>query len=447
MVDLALDFDLNSLLVDGIPVFENVLEESLFGPLDLENLVSEANDTGTLDFGRLTLKDPPILRDIVSFDLVRVTFKARRATRGLSVGFHDDFLTRTRRTEASYRGIPVLDRAIGFTPELALELRLTTFDPLDVDGEVLVRARPNGRRIDAVDAFLNAIGNVEVNEVSPARGTRLEELLIDRVNDDLETVDFGATTIGDPPFGEFDIAIMDVTGVELGLGNIDFHTQFPRRTQAFFRTSPVKDLQLTGVDLVAVAPGQLPNLAKIFPNTDNTPQFEWDTPLVRPAAGIRTFTLAVSRILLPDNVLQNVDVRDPRVGSLLCFDAEGLVVECLIAGGAQFNVEQVAFVRYTLSDELTPDGDYRFTVKATDNLGQLGDDTSIIFRVDSTPPTVPGPTGPLAVDLAFTNDVAPLLQWDPSQDNLTPNFGAGVRCPDRLYAGLQQPHSPDNAGA
>ena len=292
-VDALLDFDSDTLEVEEVVPAEGIL---------LEHVI--INDrTGTIDLSAFTTG--PALNTgfsvAESFDLARITLRHKRAARGLSVGFSERF---PRKSEAFYREVSVLNDLKGFPVELALELRLNTFDGPAFEADVVVQARLNGNRASAVDVLLESSGDLEMNGIARAPGSKLGTVLSSTVDPAAGTAEYGATIrlvppFGVPPLGEFDLAILDVTAGRIAVGDdpstdeITFQTEFPRSTNVALNGTPIPVDRLKPVRMEARPPGRLPNLRRTTSNFDPTPTFQWDPPVRRPAAGIRTFEVSI----------------------------------------------------------------------------------------------------------------------------------------------------------
>ena len=427
-VDALLDFDPDAYEVQEVIPAPGIL-------LDLEHVV--INDRArTIDVSAFTTGpalntgDPP--RE--PLDLARITLRHKRATRGLSVGFSERF---PRRSEAFFREVSVLRDLKGFPAELALELRLKTFDGPSFDADVVIQARLNGNRASAVDAFLKSSGDLIMRDIARAPGSQLGTVLKRAVDPATGTAEYGATIrlvppFGVPPLGEFDLAVLDITAGRIAIGDepstdeIFFQTEFPRRTNVALNGTPIPVERLKGVRMEARPPGQLPNLRRLTSSFDPTPTFQWDPPVRRPAAGIRTFELSIigSGDIPNQNPVEG-DVRN--ICTLECFGVGGVPVDCFVL--EVFDVDGVSWVNFTTAEELE-DGRYNISVKAIDNLGQPGEETRLPkedrpFTIDTRPPTIPITIGDLRSDpldperVAFTNDEEPLLEWEASVDGLT----------------------------
>ena len=201
---------------------------------------------------------------------------------------------------------------------------------------------------------------------------------------------------------------------------MDFHRDFPRETKAAFRNTvyAADRLNLVDLEMRAVPPGLLPNLKKTTPdNQPQSPIFEWDPPIRRPAAGIREFAVNIEGTgNVPGPSRVSGDARD--IGELKCFADDGSLISCFVeqSGVVVFNIDRVTYVQLTLG-RLLNDGRYSLSVTPTDNLGQTGVTTTRTFTMDTIPPTDPVPTSPS--NGAFTNNPTPLLDWEDSVDLLS----------------------------
>ena len=430
-VDALLDFDVSTLRVLAVTASGD-------GRIDQQLVSAFDNELGTIDFSTTITGDTPN-----DFNLVSVTFQAVKATQSLGAGFHREFPRKTDVALAVFiedegvldPSVSVLRDLFGFPLEIALQLRLTSFNSFAAD--VFIQVRPNGNRISTVDAFLDYTGDMTLADPVSAPGTAMELVLTADSDNENETVNYGALTLGDPPISEFDLAVIgaSLTGDTTGdlsamqilfhcfdgagdpIGSPDCTPPFPRNTQGAFEGSSVAARLVPLATLTPFPPGVLENLKKTTPGNDNTPTFQWDPPLIRPVAGIEAFSLSITGTGNPAgpsvvNELLN-DANPPQ-----CFGAGGSVVDCFVEAEI-FNFDNVTFVEFTVPQAMT-DGKYRLSVAAVDNLNQTGDETEIpLFSIDTGAPTVPVVTGNLGVDLAFTNDPQPLLEWETSTDGLT----------------------------
>ena len=429
-VDALLDFDVSTLRVLAVTASGD-------GRIDQQLISAFDNQLGTIDFSAT------ITGGTGDFNLVAVTFQTVKATQSLGVGFHREFPRKTDVALAVFveeEGVldpplSVLRDLFGFPLEIALQLRLTSFNSFQA--EVFIQVRPNGNRVSTVDAFLDFdTGDMTLANPVSAAGTAMELVLTGDSDNENGTVNYAALTLGGPPISEFDLAVVGAsfTGDLAGLAGMQilFHCfdgtgdliadedctpPFPRNTQGAFEGAsvPVRLVPLT--TLTPFPPGVLENLKKTMPSNDNTPTFQWDPPLIRPVAGINSFVVSITGT--GDNPGPSVvagDVND--VNPPQCFGADGSVVDCFVQAG-EFNFDDVTYVEFTVPQVLA-DGRYRFSVAAVDNLSQTGDETEIpLFSIDTGTPTVPVVSGNLGVDLAFTNDPQPLLEWETSTDGLT----------------------------
>ncbi len=429
-VDALLDFDPQTLRVVGIaPTGDGAL--TLF-PTPRSN-----NQFGTIDIAGSATGVPPT----GDFVLAVVTFQTLKATQTLNVGFHEEF---PRPSGAKFSGAPILKDLIGFPVEMALELRLNEFEaPFDAD--VTLVMRPNGNRVTAVDAFLVSTGDLVIDGLAQAAGSPFERVIRSEFDPTTGTADFSSTTFGAPPVGEFDLAVLDVTITTTG-GRMDFRKVFPelgKRSDASFRGDPIPQdrLRLTGVDLVAVPPGTLPNLQRTTGDLENIPTFQWEPPVVRPAAGIKLFRVAVTGsgrdpgLSSADGVItgvQNQVVTFPlfrvavtgsgrdaglssaagiitgetnQVGTFRCFDFAGQV-PCFVGG--RFNIDVVTSGDFRLSSPLAS-GDYLITVTPVDNLDQVGVFTAFQFTVPAGALQEKAPR--LLSPIGLINDATPRFGW------------------------------------
>ena len=206
-----------------------------------------------------------------------------------------------------------------------------------------------------------------------------------------------------------------LSGSVLPADRIDFQQEFPRNTQPSFRGLPVPDvrLRLAGVAIEAVPPGTLPNLRWSTPEEENIPTFQWDPPIKRPAAGIETFQVTIIGTGVdPGPTIFIGDVK--QLGILQCFDALGSSLTCFTGdvAGKVFDVDAIAFVQFTLNLPLA-NGDYVLTVRAKDNLGQIGDPASISLTV--AVPGLPSPVLIIPPDEGFARENRPLFEWTASE--------------------------------
>ena len=427
-VDVFLDFDTTTLEAVSIQLTSDL--DQLLGPETIDNDAGNVAFSVTSSGGSVT----------GNFDLAVVTFKTKLATQALNVGFSQEF---PRRTEVAFQGVPVLNELVQFQPELALELKITTF----VEGaicdlycaQVNILVRPNGNRIDTVDALLDFTTDNDTQITSINLGERFEVELERTWDPVLGTVDVAMSTVGDTPVEEFSLAVVGITTDQILLsddpsvpGTFEFSADFPRISQPAFDSEPVppdreSPLQqrfalLTGVELRADAPGALPNVIRTTANIDNTPIFQWDPPIVPPPAGIQTFEITITSGGLP---VVDFDARDV-ADELTCFDIVGTPIACFVPNPFNilvFDQDRVVWVRFIVVDEPElADGRYEFSVRAVDNLGQRGIESPEVpapFVIDTEPPDIPIPTGKHSQTDVFTNDESPTLEWAPSPDNLT----------------------------
>ena len=419
-VDALLNFDPEALQVVG-PILpgDGRLEQVIVSRVDAAR--------GTIEFSAVT-QGTPVTQD---FDVAVVKFQALQATRALSVGFRKDHPTDS---DAAYQGVSVLRDLVGFPVELALELKLTSFDLPNLDAEVVIRARPNGSRVSAVDAFLD-VDPTDIGLESIAHGRRLEQVLTGDLDRAAGHVGIGAATFN-PTVGEFDLATVKAVITAASLDalapmQVLFHCYdatgnpipgcalFPRSTEVALNGESVLDVLTPLATLRLQPPGAVENLIQRSPDNQARPTFDWDPPRVRPAAGIRTFNIAITGS--GDDPGPTVVAGDfAEVGTVQCFDANELELPSCFDASGSLDIDNVAFFRMALKTALG-DGRYTISVSPVDNLGQQGElKGSKLFSIDTQPPTVPVTTGPLGADLAFTRDTTPLLEWDPSTDNLTP---------------------------
>ena len=288
-VDALLDFDPDTLEVLSVVSTGGSRNE-------LGIIIRFDNQAGTIDFSSVSTADA------TTGDLAEVTFRAREATESLNVGFHEED---PRRTEAAFQGASVLRELIGFPVEIALELKLKTFEsPFDI--ETVIKVRPNGNRISAVDVFLDfestVTGDLEVKSITRGKDIKPVEVLGFSTSDNV--ADFSASILGPARTTEFELAVVNavLTGdLSVLEKQIKFIREFPRKPGAFFRGSTIPDdrLRLVGVVIEDALPGAPENLQpvdSIFDATFNTPTptFRWDPAVKRPAAGIRTFSLIIT---------------------------------------------------------------------------------------------------------------------------------------------------------
>ena len=410
-VDALLDFDPSTLKVLSV--------DATGDRVTLELL--KRFDEGTIDFSAQVTSG-----DGTAFDLLVITLRARRTTRGLPLGFSQEHPRRTDAVLGTGDGVDVAGAAsvlrdpIGFPVEIALGLRLNPPFQRPFDGDVVVRVRPNGNKFTAVDTFLDfdtgdqANSGISIDEIIP--GERLEVPLVSTIDNTKGLVDFSRVTFGAPPVQEFILAVLDITAFRrTGDDRIDFHTDFLRKTLLALNGTAIPDtsLRLVGLSTNVAPPGPLPNLKKTTPDFITPPSFEWDPPIQRPAAGISTFVISITKGAA---TIRTGDVR--QFGTLQCLGDGDSQVDCFALG--TFDVANVRVVRLSLNDPLS-DGDYGLAVTAIDNIGQPGEVTSLPepFTIDTQAPAIPIPTGDLGVDGAFTNDISPLLEWLTSQDLLS----------------------------
>ena len=411
--DVHLDFDPRELRVVGIaPGGDTRLDQEILSQFD--------NTRGTVDYSALTFGDPA--RD-PAYDLIIVTFETRRATRSLSVGFHQDLpFEFPRKTEAAYLGVSVLDKLVNFPVEIALGLRLETFvQPFQAQIPIIVR--PNGNRVAAVAAFLNfPPANVEVTSIT--RVPTLETLLSSEFDNPAGTLGYNAVTLGTPPIGQFILAIVEAKlSGDLGGAQILFHCYdasgdiipgcdiFPRRTDAFFGAQSVLDILTPLASLAPPPPDALENLRRLTPDLDNTPIIAADLPADFPAAGIKNLDISIggSGDVPGPSTITDADVVD--VATLTCFDADGVETACF---------EGAATVTIELNDALG-DGRYIVTLRAVDNLNQAGAEAqSDLVTIDTTAP--PKPTLQDPADGSFIGTQLPTLIWSRVVDVLNATF-------------------------
>lgn len=401
----ALDFDTRDLEVVNVSNGDGRLDQVLVNSVD--------NRRGEIVFSAFTL-DPAPSDDFV---LTVVRFRAKRSTRSLSVGFRED-------SDAVFSAASVLRELRGFAAEMSLELRFRSFQAPNFDADVVVNVRPNGNRIDTVASFIDFTpGGMEVNGISPGR--RLETVLLSAFDNSIGILDYTALTVSRPAIGEFDLAVVDsvLIGDLDSLANIQ--VLFVGETGAAFNSEPVPLVLTSLLTLRPDAPGPLENLTKTTPSNDTTPTIQWGPPLSRPSAGIRTFRMTISGTGdTPDpQGLQGVDVLD--IGDVRCRDVAGGPTPCL--GDFEFNLDQVATVRFTLAPDLTlPDGRYRLALIAVDNLGIGGEETVLLdgFIVDTTPPEpfVLLSPDPGEEPTAFVKIRNPVTEWSAAADELSDVF-------------------------
>ncbi len=410
-VDALLDFDPETLEVLGIARTGDIL-------LDQVTVSRFDNAAGTIEFSAVTTTGI-----FSTGDIAVVTFRTRQATQSLNVGFHEEF---PRGTKAAFQSASVLRNLLGFPVEISLKPRFTeVVGGFSVDVDVVVR--PNGNRVAALNAFLDIIntgtGDLQVNGISAVTEPRLEFVLAAGTSDG--SVNFNAITLRVPPTTEFDLATVNMafTGIPSSLADVSmlFHREFPRKTDAAFRGVPAVNLRL--VDLVSLelllpgAPENLGPLDSIFDATFNTqtPTFLWDPPLRRPTAGIRTFNVGITNVGItgPVNVSGNVD--EVQFGTLECFDALG---NSIGTGGGCFTPEtgdKAAIFRFRAAQQLL-DGNYSISVKAIDNLNQVGEPAQLAFSIDRVPPAAPALVSPDddPARPSFVNTSTPTFDWNAS---------------------------------
>ena len=321
----------------------------------------------------------------------------------------------------------VLDELIGFPAEIALQLRLTSFDPPNA-ADVLVQVRPNGNRISAVDALLDFDpADIQVIEVTP--GALLVEVLTGDFDNSAGTIDIGALTLGPSAIGEFVLATISLslpnTAITSDLEDREllFSESFPRETKAAFAGAEVPSKLAPLATLTPFPPGQLPNLEKSTPDNQKGAQFDWDPPIARPVGGLESFRVSiVGTSDQAGSSVINGDATD--VGTLECFSVDELGVPrsipCTLA--SPINIDEISFFRLSLNDNLA-DGRYVLTMTPFDNLGQSGESTELPdFVIDTEVPPTPSPPAPLPREgevVAFTKETAPVLAWTESEDPLS----------------------------
>ncbi len=219
-----------------------------------------------------------------------------------------------------------------------------------------------------------------------------------------------------------------IQGCELGF----------RNTQAAFRGESVAD-ELTALELSPLAtlrpeaPGAVENLRKITPSNFDIVTFQFDPPTALPAG-----LSALEASLRLDGSTEDVFTDIQGLGTLECLDDQFGTIG---VGDSCFNpdtLERVTAFRLTLAGR-PADGRYTFTVRATDEVGQVGDESVLEFKIDRRPPTVPAVTGALGTDLAFTNSTSPILEWNRSTDDLTPFDGIEYDAEIDLTRGFPAP--------
>ena len=418
-VDALLDFDSSALEALAVEATGDDRVETVLA-------TSFDNEQGTVDFSALVTGDPD-----ERYNLAVVTFRARRASEALSVGFHQEF---PRKTEVALAvkvnpiGVAsVLDELIGFPAEIALQLRLTSFDPPNA-ADVLVQVRPNGNRVSAVDALLDFDpADIQVTGVTP--GALLVEVLTGDFDNSAGTIDIGALTLGPPTIGEFVLATISLTLPNAAITSdledreLLFSESFPRETKAAFDGAEVPTKLAPLATLTPFPPGQLPNLEKSTPDNQTGAEFDWDPPIARPVAGLETFIVSIEGSGTgagPTSI--NGDSTD--VGTLECFSVDELGVPrsipCTLA--SPINIDEISFFRLSLTDTLA-DGRYTLSVTPFDNLGQSGEPTELPdFVIDTAAPPTPAATAPLPREgevVAFVNDTTPELAWTESEDPLS----------------------------
>ena len=411
--DVHLDFEPRELQVVGVaPGGDTRLDQVILSQFD--------NTLGTVDFSAFTFGDPA--RD-PAYDFVIVTFGTRRATQSLSVGFHQDLPSEfPRKTEASYLGVSVLDQVINFPVKIALGLRLESF-VAPFQAQIPIIVRPNGNRVAAVAAFLNfPPGNVEVTSL--IRVPTLETLLESEFDNPAGTLGYAAVTLGTPPLGQFNLAIVEATlSGDLTSAQILFHCYdasgdiipgcdiFPRRTDAAFGGQSILDILTPLASLAPQPPDALQNLRRLTPDLDSTPTFAADLPPIFPPPGIKNLNLSIggSGDVPGPSTIADADVVD--VATLTCFDADGVETDCF---------EGAATVTIELNDALG-DGRYSMALRAVDNLDQDGEEALLdLFTVDTTAP--PKPTLQDPADGTFIGTQTPTLIWSKVVDILNDVF-------------------------
>ena len=103
------------------------------------------------------------------------------------------------------------------------------------------------------------------------------------------------------------------------------------------------DAIFRGVTVEAPAPGALRNPQRITANNDNTPTYQFDAPIRRPAGGIAAFVVTIDGTGDDSGLGQLTgDAEDLAFAVLECRSAIGFSVDCRVGVDDEFNFGQVA---------------------------------------------------------------------------------------------------------
>ena len=150
------------------------------------------------------------------------------------VGAKDRAGNETNSRDLEVRSFTIVDRIV--------DLRLETDQNMVGLGstfDVKIKVEPNGQPVNAVDALLSfTTGDLEV--VSTADGTTLEQVPPGGFDNARGTIDYGAFTIGTAPTGDFVLATVRFRALaETDQTRVDFDAGHPRRTEASFSGASV----------------------------------------------------------------------------------------------------------------------------------------------------------------------------------------------------------------
>ena len=157
-----------------------------------------------------------------------------RGTYRWRVGAKDRAGNETASGDLEVRSLNIVDRIV--------DLRLESGSGVVALGstfDVRIKVEPNGQPVSAVSAFLSfTTGDLEV--VTTSDGTTLEEALPGGFDNSRGTFDYSALTKGTAPTGDFVLATVRFRALAAtNQTSVDFHTEFPRKTEAAFLGAPV----------------------------------------------------------------------------------------------------------------------------------------------------------------------------------------------------------------
>ena len=145
------------------------------------------------------------------------------------VGAKDNAGNEVPRGDLGVRKFTIVDRIV--------DLRLVLESETVVAGStfgVSIQVEPNGQPVGTVSGLLNfSSGDLDV--VNVTAGTTLEVVHQNTFNNSTGVIDFTATTFGEPPTGDFNLAVVTFRAKKsTDMTKIEFNATLPRRTEAAF---------------------------------------------------------------------------------------------------------------------------------------------------------------------------------------------------------------------